>query len=165
VEEGDTLRIGGASIRVMAMPGHTKCSVSYYFQEEGLLVLCETAGVKLQTGELVPAFIVSYEAALKSITRAEETAPQRMLVSHSGEMRGDAVARFLRDARTAARASAELILSARAQGKDFDEILADYTEKFYIGSCLEYQPREAFLLNTRAMIPRLIAEAERSAPR
>jgi glyoxylase-like metal-dependent hydrolase (beta-lactamase superfamily II) len=160
VEEGDVLRIGGATIRVMGMPGHTKCSVSYYFQEADLLVLCETAGVKLKTGEVIPAFIVSYEATLKAIARAEATAARRMLVSHSGEMRGAAARRYLRDARASARSAAELIRTEHARGKSFEAILAACTEKFYVGACREYQPKDAFLRNTSAMIPRLIAEAE-----
>lgn len=160
VGEGDVLRAGGASICVMEMPGHTKCSVSYYFQEEDLLVLSETAGVMLKTGEVIPAFIVSYDATLEAIARAEAMAPRRMLVSHSGELRGGAVTEYLRAARAATQTAAELVLTEHARGKDFEAICAAYTEKFYIGSCREYQPPEAFLLNTRAMIARLIAQTE-----
>jgi glyoxylase-like metal-dependent hydrolase (beta-lactamase superfamily II) len=160
VGEGDVLRVGGATIRVMEMPGHTKCSVSYYFQEEDLLVLSETAGVRLKTGEVIPGFIVSYDATLEAIARAEEMAPRRMLISHFGEIGGDDVTAYLKEARAAAQAGAELILTEYARGKNFEEILAACTEKFYIGSCREYQPIEAFLSNTGAMIPRLIAEAE-----
>ena len=164
-EEGDVLRVGGASIFVMGMPGHTRCSLSYRFREDGLLVLCETAGIKLKTGEAIPAFIVSYAATMKAFARVEEDAPQRMLVSHSGEMRGDAAMRYLRDARASARAAAKLVLPEHARGKRVEEILVAYPEEFYISSCREYQPRDAFLRNTSAMIPRLIAEAEAEASR
>jgi glyoxylase-like metal-dependent hydrolase (beta-lactamase superfamily II) len=160
VEEGDVLRAGGASIRVMEMPGHTQCSVSYRFQEEDLLVLSETAGVKLKTGEIIPAFIISLRASLDAIARAEAAAPKRMLVSHSGELRGDAVTRYLRGARAAALDAADLVLTGHARGESFEAILAAYTERFYIGSSRKYQPPEAFLSNARAMIPRLIADAK-----
>jgi glyoxylase-like metal-dependent hydrolase (beta-lactamase superfamily II) len=162
VKEGDVLRIGDATIRVMETPGHTKCSVSYHFQEEDLLVLSETIGVRLRGGEVIPAFIVSYRDAMQAIERVESLAPQHILLSHStfGVTSDEAVNDFLREARAAAQAAADTILMTHKQGKDFKEILDEYREKFYIGSCRLYQPLDAFLSNTRAMIPRLIAEAE-----
>jgi glyoxylase-like metal-dependent hydrolase (beta-lactamase superfamily II) len=165
VKEGDLLRMGGATIRVMETPGHTNCSVSYHFREEDLLVLCETVGVRLRGGEIIPTFIVSCEAAMRTIARVEALAPRRILIAHSnsGVTEGPDVRRFLQDARAAARVAADMILTAHKQGKDFEEILAEYTEKFYIGTCRLYQPPDAFQRNTRAMIPRLIAEAESAA--
>ncbi|MDR2296482.1 MAG: MBL fold metallo-hydrolase [Clostridiales Family XIII bacterium] len=163
--EGDVLRIGGASIRVMEMPSHTKCSVSYHFQEDDLFVLNETAGVKLKTGEAVPAFVLSYKAALEAIARTEKTAPRRMLISHLGEISGEDVTQYLKDARAAARAAAELVLTRHRKGESPDAILDACTERFYVGSLREYQPVEIFQSNMRAMIPRLIAETEAEADR
>jgi glyoxylase-like metal-dependent hydrolase (beta-lactamase superfamily II) len=160
VGEGDTLRFGGASIRVMAMPGHTKCSVGYHFQEEDLFVLSETTGVRLWEGYVIPTFITGYKDSLRAIARVESLAPRRILISHSGPASGDDAMDYLRKARESARAAADLVLAGHARGKSPEEILADCTENFYVGSCRKYQPIEAFLLNTRAMIPRLIAEAE-----
>ncbi|MDR2088258.1 MAG: MBL fold metallo-hydrolase [Clostridiales Family XIII bacterium] len=159
--EGDVLRICGASILVTETPGHTKCSVSYYFQEEDLLVLSETTGVKLiGGGEVIPAFIVGYRDALKAIARAEEIAPQRILIPHFGPMRGDAATAYLREARTAAESTADFILEGHKKGRSFEELLDDCVEKFYIDAERQFQPKEAFLSNMSAMIPRLIAEMD-----
>jgi glyoxylase-like metal-dependent hydrolase (beta-lactamase superfamily II) len=158
--EGDILHADGVSVRVLEMPGHTKCSVSYYFQEDDLLVLNETIGVRLGGDLVIPAFIVSCKATLEAIARAEEMAPRRILISHSGEAGGADVGVYLKNARAAVQTAAEWVLAEHARGRSPDEIVADYTAKFYTGDCREYQPQEAFLRNTRAMIPRLIAETE-----
>jgi glyoxylase-like metal-dependent hydrolase (beta-lactamase superfamily II) len=158
VGDGDMLRIGGASIRVMEMPGHTKCSVSYHFQEDDLLVLCETPGVKLREGDIVPAFVVNYAAAIRAIDQVESLAPRRILISHFGVASGDEVMDYLQKARTAAQDAAALILKGHDQGKSIDDILDDCAERFYIASG---RMREGFLGNMRAMIPRLLAEMGR----
>jgi glyoxylase-like metal-dependent hydrolase (beta-lactamase superfamily II) len=160
VKEGDILNIGGVSIRVMETPGHTKCSVSYYFQEDGLLVLSETTGVRTEEGSVIPAFIVSYKAALEAIAKAEETAPRRILIPHAGAAEGADVTDFLKDARDATQTAIDLVLTEHRRGKSPEEIFAVYMEKFHKGPGREYQPEEAFAITTRAMIPKLIAEAE-----
>jgi glyoxylase-like metal-dependent hydrolase (beta-lactamase superfamily II) len=165
VKEGDILNIGGVSIRVMETPGHTKCSVSYYFPEDDLLVLSESTGVRTEEGSVIPAFIVSCKAALGSIARAEETAPRRILIPHSGAAEGADVTDYLKDAREATQTAMDLVLTAHRRGKSLDEIFAVYMAEFHMGPGREYQPEEAFAINTRAMIPRLIAEAEAEAAR
>ena len=86
--------------------------------------------------------------------------PQQMLIAHFGEIRGDGVAEYLRDARAVVQTAAELVLRSHARGKSLEEILAACTEKFYVGSLHEYQPIEGFHSNMRAMILRLIEETE-----
>jgi glyoxylase-like metal-dependent hydrolase (beta-lactamase superfamily II) len=160
VKEGDILNIGGVSIRVMETPGHTKCSVSYYFPEDDLLILSETTGVKTEEGSVIPAFIVSYKAALDAIARAEETAPRRILIPHSGAAEGADVTDYLKDVRDATQTAIDLVLTEHRRGKSLEEIFTVYMAEFHMGPGREYQPEEAFAINTRAMIPKLIAEAE-----
>jgi glyoxylase-like metal-dependent hydrolase (beta-lactamase superfamily II) len=161
-KEGDVLNAGdNISISVMETPGHTKCCLSYYFNEDDLLVLSETTGVRLRTGELFPAFIVSYKDSMDAIARAESMAPQRILVSHSGPECGDAAAKYFKDARATAEEVAEWILREHRLGKSIDEITRDYTARFYTNRIGKYQPSNAFMLNAEAMIPKLIEEYEK----
>jgi glyoxylase-like metal-dependent hydrolase (beta-lactamase superfamily II) len=165
VSEGDVLTAGGASISVMEMPGHTKCSVSYYFREDDLLVMCESAGIRLGASKVVPSFIVSYKSSMESIDRIEGLSPSRILIAHSGHESGDGVGEYLKKARAAARETAEWILEEHGLGKSVDEIAESCAKRFFIGPTREYQPIEAFMLNARAMIPRLIAEAGADGPK
>ncbi|MDR1245498.1 MAG: MBL fold metallo-hydrolase [Clostridiales Family XIII bacterium] len=162
VKEGDVLYVDGISISVMETPGHTKCSVSYYFREDDLLVLSESTGIRPVTSDVSPTFIVSYRDVIKAIDRSERMAPRRILIAHSGSESGDGVKKYFKDARAAAEAVAEWILAEHKLGKSLDEIIESYTAEFFIGSANRYQPLEAFVLNARTMIPRLIEEFERS---
>jgi glyoxylase-like metal-dependent hydrolase (beta-lactamase superfamily II) len=160
VKEGDILNVGDISISVMETPGHTKCSVSYHFREDDLLVLSESTGVKSMSQDIFPAFIVSYKDAIEAIDREESMAPRRILIAHYGPESGDGVTKYFKDARAAAQEIAEFILSEHRLGKNPEEILKSYTDKFYIGVRDRYQPEEAFILNARGMIPKLIEEFE-----
>jgi glyoxylase-like metal-dependent hydrolase (beta-lactamase superfamily II) len=158
VVEGDILRAGGISVAVMETPGHTRCCLSYYFREDGLLVLSESTGIRPNTRNVSPEFIVSYRGAMAAIDRSENLAARRILIAHSGTESGDGAAEYFRDARAAARTVAEWVLAEHRRGKNPDEIAESYAEKFYTESADNYQPFEAFMLNARGMIPRLIGE-------
>jgi glyoxylase-like metal-dependent hydrolase (beta-lactamase superfamily II) len=158
VKEGDVLSAGDISISVMEAPGHTKCCLNYCFNEDDLLVLSETTGIKIITGGVFPTFIVSYRDSLDAIARAEGLAPRRILISHSGPESGNGVAEYFKDARAAAEEVAEWVLGEHGLGKGMDEIMRDYTAKFYTNRIDKYQPAKAFMLNAEAMIPRLIRE-------
>lgn len=58
VREGDIVRTGAHSWRVLELPGHTKCSVGFYCPEEKLLLSSETLGVYDGRDRIVPAFLV-----------------------------------------------------------------------------------------------------------
>jgi glyoxylase-like metal-dependent hydrolase (beta-lactamase superfamily II) len=160
VKEGDILYADDISISVMETPGHTRCSISFYFREDDLLVLSESTGIRPVTPEVTPTFIVSYKDTIKAIDRSENMAPRRILISHSGVESGGGAAKYFKDARAANEAVAEWLLAEYKLGKSRDEIIESYTAEFFVGSANRYQPVEAFILNARAMIPRLIDEFE-----
>ena len=55
VTDGDIVEAGGLRFRVIETPGHTKCSVSYYCEEEGLLIASETTGIAITPPDVLPA--------------------------------------------------------------------------------------------------------------
>jgi glyoxylase-like metal-dependent hydrolase (beta-lactamase superfamily II) len=161
VKEGDVLKAGDTAISVMETPGHTKCSLSYYFTGDDLLVLSESSGIRHGSHAVTPAFVVSYKDALETIKRAQSMAPRRILISHTGPESGDGAARYLKDARAAAESAAAWILAEHRLGKSVDEIARDYVAEFYERRAGRYPISEASMMNTLAMIPRLIEESER----
>jgi glyoxylase-like metal-dependent hydrolase (beta-lactamase superfamily II) len=160
VKEGDVLTAGDTSISVMETPGHTKCSLSYYFREDDLLVLSESAGTRHGSNTAASAFIVSYRDSVETIKRAQSMAPRRILISHAGPESGDDAAQYLKDALAATETAAEWILAEHGLGKSVDEIARAYVAEFYEKRADKYPISEASVMNTLAMIPRLIEESE-----
>lgn len=153
---GDSIATSGGEIQVVATPGHTQCSLSFYVPAFDLLVLSETTGV-VADGIVQPAFIVSYESALESIDRCEKIGAGRLAVPHVGLLPPSEARDFFPCARQAAEQAADFVRDLNIQGKSQQEILGAYTARYYASRKTNLQPSEAFLLNTKAMIERLLA--------
>jgi glyoxylase-like metal-dependent hydrolase (beta-lactamase superfamily II) len=159
VKDGDVIDAPGGAIRVYDTPGHTNCSVSYYFEHESLLVTSESSGFKFG-GILLPAFLTSYRDSLKSIDLVEQLAPEHLLLPHAGLMSGDEAKTYPAAIRGEAERKADFILSRHREGMSADDIAKDYIEEYYDGliRATGLQTRESFTANAYALIPRLIAE-------
>lgn len=162
VTDGDRIRTADWTIRAMETPGHTRCSISYYFEEEDLLAASESSGVDGGDRGVLTAFIIGYRMSLDAIDRCEAVGAARLLIPHSGLLTGDAAATFFSRSRAAAEKTADFILRCHRQGMDDEAIVRAYTAACFTPERARLQPREAFLLNARAMIPRLIREWEGS---
>ena len=152
VAEGDT--VGSASLRfaVVALPGHTKCSVGYYCRERGLLLGSETLGVYDGDAAVLPAYLVGYQTAMASIERARALGAMSILVPHYGLLEGDAAARYLAWAKAGAKETAEWIVSCLRAGQSDREIIEAYKERVYYGYVRTIYPVDAMELNTGIMI-------------
>ncbi|MDR0423972.1 MAG: MBL fold metallo-hydrolase [Clostridiales Family XIII bacterium] len=158
VGEGDELKAGGMTAGVMNTPGHTRCSVNYYFKEADIMALSETNGVRISREIVTPAFVVAYRISLEAIERAISMSPGRLIVSHHGEVAGEEAAEFLDKALAAAKDEAEFVMGMHRSGAAFEEIMKACTERHYKGRRKEYQPQSAFEMNQRAMLAKLIEE-------
>jgi Zn-dependent hydrolases, including glyoxylases len=160
VEHNDRVKTADLSIRAYETPGHTQCSTSYYIEELDLLCTSESSGVAPNYPEVMPAFMSSYQATLKSIEFQEKLKARRLHIPHRGILSGaDAEAYFARS-REAAEEHAEFVLEAHRGGCSAEEIVNRYCEKYYTDIVAMIQPKEAFVINAQAMIPRLLQEME-----
>jgi glyoxylase-like metal-dependent hydrolase (beta-lactamase superfamily II) len=161
VDDGDVIETEDVHVRVIASPGHTRCSVSYYFEEFDLLAASESSGVLIH-GINKSSYIVSYRQTQQTIDGIDDLAPAYLISPHHGLVSGTEAEAYAGKAREAAAESAGFILSCYREGKSSDEIIAAYTEKYYNLDLLKsgLQPEYAFMINTTAMIPRLIREYE-----
>lgn len=158
--DGETLRLPDMTVRAVATPGHTRCAMSYYFQEEGLLACSETLGIAPAYPEVTPCFIVGYRSTQDAIERCRALRPRRVFVSHTGLIPDGDADLFFDNARLAAEKAADLLLTMHDRGCGEDDIVDAFSREFYPASA-ELQPERAFVLNTRALIPRILQELGR----
>ena len=138
--------------RVIAFPGHTKCSVGYYDAENGLLLSSETLGVCYGEDLYMPAFLVGYQMTLDAFARAKTLDVGAMLLPHYGLIGRAASAEFLERSEQSARDTADFILQLIKAGADDTEILSRYETAFYTDIICPVYPIDAFRLNTSLMI-------------
>lgn len=160
LKDGEALRLPDATVRALETPGHTRCCMSYHLLEQDLLMCSETAGVAPQYPDVVPTMIVGYTSALESIERLRLLGARQVFVAHFGIIpEGDSEV-FFRNARLAVEKAVDMLLGMHDRGCGEEEIVAAFVREFYLPSS-GIQPERAFIINTRALIPRILKEAGR----
>lgn len=158
--EGDILPLGPLSLRVIEAPGHTKCSIAFFEENERLLLSCETPGVRAGDGLVVPAYLTGYRTAMDSIHKLAALDAQNMLIPHQGLLTGEACAAFFKDALYWNEEVMRMVLEGHRAGKTIEQLEQEYTARFYTPMVAEIQPKKAFLLNLSYTIPMLLQEMQ-----
>lgn len=150
VKDGDILRCGRLEFAVIALPGHTKCSVGYYLKEEKLLLSSETLGVYFGKGTNLTSCLVGYQMALDSIARARELKIENMLLPHYG-LAKEPPAEYLQKAEAVCRGAAERMCAELRGGLTREEIVDGFTRDYHHPHVAPVYPIDAFRLNTGIM--------------
>lgn len=152
VNDGDLIKAGDMSFRVVSLPGHTKCSVGFYLEENKLLLGTETLGVYAGDGVVVPSYLIGYEIAMESMRKLEVVAIDNILVPHYGVLSKEETKSYLFEGRKSAEQTAEEIVKILSNGGDEKEAFEFFKNKFYHGYLKEIYPIDAMTLNTNIMI-------------
>jgi len=124
VAGGDEIPLdGNRYLRVLATPGHTRCSVSYLLQPAGVLFVGDAAGVVERNGKFKPLFLSSYRQYIDSLQMIGRLGAEVLALAHNTAVRGRArVAAFVGSALAAAEETQERILAALARDADAERI-------------------------------------------
>ena len=152
VRDGDLISCGEMAFRVLSLPGHTKCSIGFYLEEDGLLLGTETLGVYLGEGAYLPSYLVGYQMSMDSFARARALDVRRLLVPHYGELEGEAAHAYLEGSQRAAMDAAQRIREILCAGGSKEEAFAYFKETFYTEHVRPAYPIDAFNLNTGILI-------------
>ena len=151
--EGDALTLGDKTLRVLALPGHTRCCIGAYDAEDRFLITCETTGTWGSPTSVNPGYVSSCVQTLATLERVLALAPRDMLVSHYGPVYGEENVRlFLTRSRDACVARRDLILAMTREGLSDEEITRRIAEDYFSPEIAAYYPIQAFLTNTYAQI-------------
>jgi 2-aminobenzoylacetyl-CoA thioesterase len=159
--DGDSIELdAGRVCRVLATPGHTRDSLTFYFPDTGIAFIGDTAGA-LEHGFIHSPFLVSYELYLASIEKISGLRPRAICMPHSGILAGDDVQLYLSEAAAAATAYKDMI----AQYLDIykgeqEKVVERITEEEYDAQPLHIQKRQPFILNLRAKVAAVAAWCE-----
>ena len=152
VADGDVIRAGKMTFRVINLPGHTRCSVGFYLEENKLLLNSETIGVYDGNSMVVPSYLIGYETTLESISKVEALEIENVLMPHFGLLDKEQTARYLKLARKAAVDTADFIKAELRKGSGNREIIEKMKERFYYGYIKTIYPIDAMELNSDIMI-------------
>ena len=151
VADGDIVKAGDMEFTVVALPGHTKCSVGFYLASEKLLLACETLGVYDGDKTIMPSYLVGVGMALESIEKAKKLDIEYILAPHFGILNAEQSAFYFANMEKSARETAEELVAILKNGSK-EEAFAHYEKKFYHGKIKEGYPRGAMELNASIII-------------
>lgn len=152
VKDGDVIRAGDMAFTVVALPGHTRCSVGFYLPENRLLLGAETLGVYADENTVIPSYLIGYEITMQSIEKAESMGIETILVPHHGLLDEKSTRNYLKNCRKAAKSTSEEIANLLKNGGTDADAFAHFTRKYYSDSVRELYPIDAMTLNTNIMI-------------
>lgn len=152
VNDGDVIKAGDMNFRVISLPGHTKCSVGYYLEENKLLLGSETLGVYAGNGIVVPSYLIGYEIAMESMRKLEGVKIDNILVPHYGVLSKEETKAYLLEGKVSAEQTAKEIVRILSSGGTESEAFKFFKDKFYHGYLKEIYPIDAMTLNTNIMI-------------
>ena len=152
VKDNDVITLGDLKFTVLALPGHTKCSVGFYLNDNKLLIGCETLGLYTGDNDVMPCFLVGYEMAKSSIKRVMDMDIETILVPHFGLLDKEQTKTYLQKSLENAIDVTEDILDMLEDGATDEEAFEYFSDRFYKGKLKEVYPLDAMTLNTNIMI-------------
>ncbi|MBR4040295.1 MAG: MBL fold metallo-hydrolase [Clostridia bacterium] len=152
VADGDMITLGDMAFRVIALPGHTKCSVGFYLEENGLLLGVETLGVYFGRDTYLPNYLVGYQMTLDSYKKARALNPKQMLIPHYGLVGHEEAMAFLAGSEHTSVETAMRIREILASGGTKEAAFDYFKEAYYTERIRPAYPIEAFKLNTGILI-------------
>ncbi|MGN1194368.1 MAG: MBL fold metallo-hydrolase [Acutalibacteraceae bacterium] len=158
VKDGEEFMLGDYLIRAVALPGHTKCCMGYYFVNQKVMISCETIGLYSGYGTAMPGCLVGYQMTIDSCDKIFALEMNEMLVSHSGMLYNEDIYEFLKKARECTDECKNFIVGAWKDGLDFNGIVEKFKERYYSEEISEFYPEPALLANLKAQIPMFIKE-------
>ena len=152
VNGGDIITCGDMHFTVIALPGHTKCSVGFYLNESKLLLGSETLGVYFGHNTCLPSYLVGFQMTLDSFQKAKALDIDSILLPHYGLISKEEAKEFLENSEKVSRKTAEKIKELLASDASKEAIASYLTEILYTDTVKVSYPVDAFKLNTGIMI-------------
>ena len=164
--DGEAFRSGSLDVVLMELPGHTNCSVGYWFPACGLLLAGESTGVAVPGSDMVvSALLTGFEAGMSSIRRCMQLPIRHMFIPHCGLLHGDVCMAFLENGLRCNEQLRERLIGAWRQGKDREQLRQILKSVFYRGRAAEIQPEAAFDENSGYIVDTVIREYTEASTR
>ena len=131
--DGDIITVGGLKFNVLAMPGHSDCSLSFHEPGAGFAIVSDATGFYIPDFDYWwPGYFTDYEAYLESMRRLANLDAKVLCLSHNGVIKGaDEVRAYFDDAIAATQAYHERILTEIETGKSPEEIAGQLGAEVY----------------------------------
>ena len=152
LNDGDLLDLGeGAEIQVLATPGHTRCSISFYLPGDQAVFCAEAGGVPDSDGDIMPEFLASFDDYVGSLERLSRLPVKYVGLAHGGIIAGDEALSYFRRSLESTLAFKNEVTGLFRKGLEIRAVVQTLKEKYYDSGKVS-QPYRAFMLNLEAKV-------------
>ena len=158
LEDGMEIDLGGFAIQVIATPGHTRDSISFYIPELRALIAGEAVGVYDGNRTIHPEYLSSYGDYLHSLEKLAALEPEILMMAHYFTLTGPDARSYIPKsiARTRTfRARIEAYL--HEENGDREAVVRRIFREDYRETGAILQEERPYLINLRAKV-RAVAE-------
>lgn len=161
LEDGEIVDIGnGWTFRVIATPGHTRDSLSFYFPGIKALICGEAAGVPDRNFKIIPDFLTSYRDYVASLHKLAALDVEIIMLSHHYVLTGQEARNYVKQSLDSTFAFADRIRRYLAESDSLqDSVVKRIFEEDYQDRNNIQQPRKPALINLAAKV-KCIAEGK-----
>ncbi|MDI9493186.1 MAG: MBL fold metallo-hydrolase [Bacillota bacterium] len=158
VGNGDIISLGDRTIRIYETKGHTNCSLTFFIEEDSVLLASESTGVYVGDGEVIPSLLTGYRDVIDSIETCRAIKAKYIFSPHSLLVDEKAAEKYWDLCRAAVDEFKDITLELHRKGVSEEEILERQKERWWGPYCKEEQPSAAFEINTKAGIAAILKE-------
>ncbi|HET6490123.1 MAG TPA: MBL fold metallo-hydrolase [Syntrophales bacterium] len=137
VNEGETLDLGGLSIRFLHVGGHAIGNILVHVPDCHALMASDSLGFRIPSIGFFPIFFTGYADYMATIDRLETLEPRILCLAHQGPLVGEDARRAFKEAREAARSLYDQI---RNDPREENALIADLNRHFYREELSLYTP-------------------------
>ena len=152
IKENDIISLGDISVKVLETPGHTRDALSFFIPELELLILNETTGVLLPDGSIYPCYLTSFNDTVNSIEKCRNYPYKYLSFPHRGIIKNNFPQNYFDRAIKEIVNCRDFIIKMKKDCHGEEQILDLFFKKYGSEILLKYQPKEAFMDNSRAAI-------------
>ncbi len=154
---GEHLDLGDdLTVQVLATPGHTRDSLSYYLPKQKILIASESGGCAEDSGEIITEFLSDYQDYTDSIQRLAALEVEIFCQGHGLVFTGEEARNFFGRSLKAAREFKNMVEGIlHTEGGDIPKTVSRIKAVEYDPKPQPKQPEPAYLLNIEARVRHL----------
>ena len=156
VKDGDVLACGGLSLQILAVPGHSSCSIAVYAAQEKALFASDAGGIPFGD-KVFTAANSNFDLYMQSLEKMARLDVEIHLAEHYGALAGEAGRRFLEKAIAAAKETRKVLESAYEETRDEAKTTEKVADLMMEGAPTDFLPREVIAMVAGQMV-RFIAK-------
>jgi glyoxylase-like metal-dependent hydrolase (beta-lactamase superfamily II) len=165
LDDRETIRLSSdLTVQVIATPGHTRDSLSYYVPEKKILLPSEAVGIPDQTGYITIDCLVDYDLYHRSHSALAALDVDVLCLGHRVVLTGEDARRHMIDSLAQCERFRDMVAGfLREENGDLERVKQRVKAYEYDGKPDPKQPQPAYLLNLDARVKAIARLAQADA--